>query len=250
MAESVTLQNKLRKLTFSSSKQTANDVIRNYTLRLTQKFLHPLKKYFSSLLPFAKTIHTFSLPPRVKAFNHSDFLDSIKITKYSLTGSRSSEEKLYRRFLSSPNFTNWLRASTQSADEKLSVLYRQTLYEPINSSQISGRKDEEIIFLYQRLLAEQQRLDVARKAPPENLLFNKSLVYSTLPSKLQMELRESGERSDQIAHLKRVLSGSKDIARHLYTARPALTSSTQVMADKPPLSPPFDPEKSSIEQDK
>lgn len=242
VAESVTLQNKLRKLAFSSKPATPNDVLRSYTLRLTHKFLYPLRQYFSSLLPFAKSIHTFSLPPRLRVFNHSDFLDSVKITKFSLTGNRSSEVQLYCRFLTSPNFTDWLRASTAAADHKLSVLYRQTLYELINASQVSGRKEEEVAFLYQRLLSEQQRLDSLRKSGPESLLRNKSLIFSVLPRRLQIELTQCSERSLQIEHLKWVLSGSHDIAKHLYTMKPLTASSTQVVADKPPISPSFEPE--------
>ena len=241
VAESVSLQNKLRKLTFSASKRSPNDIIRKYTLRLTQKFLHPLKKYFSTLLPFAKSIHTFSLPPRVRVFNHEDFLNSIKITKYSITGSRSSEEKLYRRFLSSANFTDWLRLQTGNADKRLGVLYRQTLYEPINVSQTHGRKEEEIIFLYQRLLLEQQRLDSLQRIPPDVLLLNKSLIFSSLPKRIQAELQESGERSDQIEHLKKTLTNSKQGGQFIHSARPRIGSFTQVLAPKPPESPAFEP---------
>lgn len=216
VAERSTLQSKLRPQVFSSSDATdPNEVLRRYFIRLTERFLHPLKKYFAKLMPFAKSIHPFAAQPRVRNFNQTEFLDSLQLTKLSVTGSRLSEEKLYTRFFNSPNFTDWLRASTEAADEKLAALYRATLYEQLNRAQLSNRKDVEIVDLYLRLIVEEQRVVFGGEppGPPSRLADNVLLLFNTLPQPVLARLERLTEKSKQIAFLRACLPAASSFSQ-------------------------------------
>ena len=77
-------------------------------LELTQTFIIPLERYFSSLMPLARNISPYRAAPKVKPFNPDEFISSLENSGPSLTSTVKGDwQGLYRRFFKSPNFVNW-----------------------------------------------------------------------------------------------------------------------------------------------
>jgi hypothetical protein len=139
-----------------------NELLRRHFLRLTESFLVPLERYFTSLMPLAKNISLFSRPPRLKPFNKSEFLDILSsLDKQYVVQSKSKELELYRRFLSSVNFHGWFNERKQSALQQLNLIYRKLLLDADIVTLLKGRSNVEVVDLYMRLreqlIAEENR---------------------------------------------------------------------------------------------
>jgi hypothetical protein len=129
-----------------------NELLRRHFLRLTESFLVPLERYFTSLMPLAKNISLFTRPPRLKPFNKSEFLDILSsLDKQYVVQSKSKELELYKRFLSSVNFHGWFGERKQAALQQLNLIYRKLLLEADIAALAKGRSNVEIVDLYMRL---------------------------------------------------------------------------------------------------
>lgn len=53
-------------------------LLRRYFTDLTQTFMNPLERYFSSLMPLHKTISPFKSVPKLKEFDADEFIRNLK----------------------------------------------------------------------------------------------------------------------------------------------------------------------------
>ncbi|CAO1618417.1 unnamed protein product [Sympodiomycopsis kandeliae] len=90
----------------------ANTLLRRHLVDMTERFLSPLNRYVSSLIPSDGTI---SDPSKIKPFNTDNFLLSLKahgtplnIRSRSLPTASTVRQGLYLDFLKSPNFSFYL----------------------------------------------------------------------------------------------------------------------------------------------
>jgi len=129
-----------------------NELLRRHFLRLTESFLVPLERYFTSLMPLARNISLFHRPPRLKPFNKAEFLDIIaSLDKGYIINNKSKEIELYKRFLLSANFQGWFQERKQAALKQLNILYRKLIFEADITNLLKGRNNVETVDLYMRL---------------------------------------------------------------------------------------------------
>lgn len=122
----------LKKLQSTGSQQrpdmVQNALIRRFFLELTQSFIIPLERYFTSLLPLRKYYQANRKPPTIKEFDSEEFLKSIDQYGPQLTsGLKGDWKELYKHFLSTPNFRLWLSQRRQEANAKIFSLYIETI---------------------------------------------------------------------------------------------------------------------------
>lgn len=190
---------------FSSSPATStpltaavnNELLRRHFLRLTESFLVPLERYFTSLMPFARTISLFHRPPRLKPFNKSEFLEILSsLDKQYVVQSKSKELELYKRFLSSVNFQGWFSERKQAALEQLNTIYRKMIMEADITVLIKGRSNVDVVDLYMRLreqlIAEEGRTQTEEtEAMADKLRQHLQAVSTVLPTIVASQLTPS-----------------------------------------------------------
>jgi len=118
----------LKKLQSSNCHQrpdtVQNALIRRFFLELTQSFIIPLERYFSSLLPLRKYYQVNREPPIIKEFDKEEFLKTLDQYGPQLTSSLKGDWKeLYKQFLSTSNFSLWLLNRRCEANAKIYSLY-------------------------------------------------------------------------------------------------------------------------------
>lgn len=122
----------LKKL-FASKAQQRSDAVQNAFLRrffyeLTQSFLNPLERYFSSLLPSESSYKINGEAPQLKTFNQDEFIKSLDQNGPQLTsGLRGSWKDLYKKFFASENFQSWLINRQIDARAKIDVIYLEKM---------------------------------------------------------------------------------------------------------------------------
>ncbi|CAF1438324.1 unnamed protein product [Rotaria magnacalcarata] len=122
----------LKKLQSTNSQQrpdtVQNALIRRFFLELTQSFIIPLERYFTSLLPLRKYYQPNRKPPTIKDFDNEDFLKTLDQYGPQLTsGLKGDWKELYKHFLLTPNFCLWLSNRRQEANAKIYSLYIETI---------------------------------------------------------------------------------------------------------------------------
>jgi hypothetical protein len=118
----------LKKLQSTNSHQrpdtVQNALLRRFFLELTQSFIIPLERYFTSLLPLRKYYQVNREPPIIKEFDKEEFLKTLDQYGPQLTsGLKGDWKELYKHFLSTPNFSLWLLNRRQEANAKIYSLY-------------------------------------------------------------------------------------------------------------------------------
>ncbi|KYQ89269.1 hypothetical protein DLAC_09928 [Tieghemostelium lacteum] len=142
----------LKKIQESNDDQLNNELLRLHFLQLTLKFLIPLERYFSSLLPLAKTISIFQRPPRLKNFDKQEFLDKLsEYTEKYIVDNKSKEIELYKQFLESVNFKQWLDDKRNEAIRHLNLLYRKAILEADVRSLLKGKSPSIALDLFKRV---------------------------------------------------------------------------------------------------
>lgn len=132
--------------------EAQNILLRRFFAELTQSFLIPLERYFSSLMPLAKNLSPFKRPPILQTFKVEDFLSSIETTGPQLTtGIKGDWTGLYRRFLRSANFVEWYNAKLKEANEKILTLHIETLSDANIATTIESLPEVEIVDLILKL---------------------------------------------------------------------------------------------------
>ena len=122
----------LKKLQSTRSQQrpdvVQNALLRRFFLELTQSFIIPLERYFSSLLPLHKLYHPNREPPVLKKFDNDEFLKTLDQHGPQLTtGLKGDWKDLYKQFLTTPNFRCWLSNRQDEANAKIFSIYIETI---------------------------------------------------------------------------------------------------------------------------
>ena len=122
----------LRKLRSSRSQQRPDTVqnafLRRFFLELTQSFIIPLERYFTSLLPLRKTYHANGHVPVLKDFDQDEFFKTLDQYGPQLTsGLKGDWRDLYKHFLSTANFRLWLANRRQEANAKVYSIHVETI---------------------------------------------------------------------------------------------------------------------------
>ncbi|EGG15703.1 hypothetical protein DFA_10545 [Cavenderia fasciculata] len=129
-----------------------NESLRKHFLQLTLNFLIPLERYFASLLPLAKTISVFQRPPRLKDFDQEEFLNKLEGDDETyVIDSKTKEIELYKKFLESSNFENWLENKRKEAIRHLNILYRKAILEADVQTLLKGKSPATALDLYKRI---------------------------------------------------------------------------------------------------
>jgi len=133
-------------------RKDVNTLLKQHFLQLTQSFLSPLERYFSSLLPLQKSISIFRRP-KLQAFSKIEFLKKIEEKK-------KKHLELYARFLSSRTFRIWLHARQTEAINKLNALYTRAVAEADLNAILPEKNEVTLIDFYLRL---QEQIDLSSR---------------------------------------------------------------------------------------
>ena len=122
----------LRKLQSSRSQHRPDTVqnafLRRFFLELTQSFLIPLERYFTSLLPLRKLYYANRDAPVLKSFDQEEFFKTLDQYGPQLTsGLKGDWKDLYKHFFSSANFRLWLANRRQEGNAKIYSVYIETI---------------------------------------------------------------------------------------------------------------------------
>ncbi|KAI7849747.1 hypothetical protein BDC45DRAFT_593265 [Circinella umbellata] len=113
-----------------------NNMLRRHFVDLTGKFLVPLDRYFSTLIPAPVG------PPQLRPFQTEQFMKSLKDHQRQLpfkstfktrTTSADPMRDLYAQFLKCGNFATWLQHRTTEAQSEIMNYYIQKLCEEADS---------------------------------------------------------------------------------------------------------------------
>ncbi|GAK62227.1 DUF1630-domain-containing protein [Moesziomyces antarcticus] len=154
--------------------QAANVTMRRYFADLTERFLAPLNRYVASLVPASFDLGSPSEVPKIRPFNTTDFLASLKahgtplaIRSRSLPTGASVRQSVYVDFLRCPNFSLWLHSRVAAAEEEQRRRYIASLMQGDVTAFGSTRGEIETIDLYSRLVEEIRLVDVQLTTPTE-----------------------------------------------------------------------------------
>ncbi|TKY90668.1 hypothetical protein EX895_000666 [Sporisorium graminicola] len=153
---------------------SANVTMRRYFADLTERFLAPLNRYVASLVPASFDLGSPSEVPKIRPFNTTDFLASLKahgtplaIRSRSLPTGASVRQSLYLDFLRCPNFSLWLHSRVAAAEEEQRRRYIASLLQGDVTAFGHTRGEIETIDLYSRLVEEIRLVDVQLTSPTE-----------------------------------------------------------------------------------
>ena len=197
----------LKKLQSTNSQQRPDNVqnalIRRFFLELTQSFIIPLERYFTSLLPLKKFFQANRKPPIIKEFDNEEFLKTIDQYGPQLTcGLKGDWKELYRQFLSTPNFRLWLLNRHQEAEAKIFSLHIETiancrLEEDLNLSRLTEVELVDLLLKFNDLI---QRLESKTDEMLMNIDQNsKNDLAEKLRSKVKLIIDE--KLSDDMKYL-------------------------------------------------
>jgi len=145
-------KNVLKKISETIDDTVNNELLRTHFLQLTHTFLIPLERYFSSLMPLAKTISIFQRPPRLKSFDKEEFINRISESDEKLVvDSKSKEIEMYKLFLDSVNFKQWLDDKRSEAIKHLNILYRKAILDADIHSLLKSKPSSTATDLYKRI---------------------------------------------------------------------------------------------------
>ncbi|KAG2195921.1 hypothetical protein INT47_002694 [Mucor saturninus] len=110
-----------------------NNILRRHFVDLTEKFLVPLNRYFSTLIPI--NISADGQKPRLRPFQTDQFMKSLKehgpqlpfkSTFKTRTSATDPTKELYSQFLKCGNFATWLQQRTNRAEEEMNKRFRSS----------------------------------------------------------------------------------------------------------------------------
>ncbi|KAG2213794.1 hypothetical protein INT46_005249 [Mucor plumbeus] len=106
-----------------------NNILRRHFVDLTEKFLVPLNRYFSTLIPV--NISASAEAPRLRPFQTDQFMKSLKehgpqlpfkSTFKTRTSTTDPTKELYSQFLKCGNFATWLQQRTTRAEVEMNKM--------------------------------------------------------------------------------------------------------------------------------
>lgn len=149
-----------------SDDEAANAMLRRYFSDLTEMFLAPLNRYVSSLIPAEFDLSSPTQTPRIKPFNSTAFLASLKangtplpIRSRNLPTGAAVRQSLYTEFLQCPNFSLWLQDRITLMEEEQYNQKIRALESGSIEQFVSSKTELEAIDLYTRLRTEIATID-------------------------------------------------------------------------------------------
>lgn len=160
------LKNLVRGAESNRPSEAQSAIIRRHFIELTQSFMIPLERYFSSLMPLHKNLSPFKSVPKLKCFKTDEFLQDLKQLGPDLLPKNSKGDwpGLYKKFFDSLNFKYWYEQKKQEAEKKLESLQITLLCEYDIVSWLKGKHEIEIIDQYINIkkkldMVENKKLD-------------------------------------------------------------------------------------------
>eukprot|EP01137_Pigoraptor_chileana_P010454 Opistho-2@60123 len=170
-----------------------NVSLRRHFAELTNAFMAPLERYFSSLMPLQKKVMAWRNPPRLKSFNKDEFLRAVEAHGPHVTGGRKGDwVGLYRKFIASPNFIVWYRARQSEANDRLRSIYLELLCQADVGTWMRGKAEIEVVDLLLRLREELTNPKSRRVMTPkmaDALGGHIDTIVSNLPEDLRNSLQ-------------------------------------------------------------
>jgi hypothetical protein len=157
-----------------SSIEITNDLLSKYFADLTERFLAPLNRYVSSLIPAHFDLSSPLETPNLKSFSSTAFLASLKqhgtpllLKSRNLPTGAAVRQSLYTDFIQCPNFSLWLHSRIRQSQEE-QYQRKLTALATGNVLEFATSKGElEAMELYTRLQREiksiDERLVIGRK---------------------------------------------------------------------------------------
>eukprot|EP01134_Creolimax_fragrantissima_P000676 CFRG0676T1 len=172
-----------------------NEVLRKHFYQITQSFLAPLEKYFSSLIPLQKRVLPWKPIPRLQNFNKRVFLNQLAdAPTHGLILTRNADVvALYREFMACPNFDRWLRTKAKSANDALWKYYISQLEVADSSQFIANHSEIEAVDLILRLKA---MCTIRNDLISENVILLLKNHADTIIKSLPEDLRQSLHTGD------------------------------------------------------
>jgi len=165
------LKNLIRGAETNRPSEAQSAILRRHFLELTQSFIIPLERYFSSLMPLHKNLSPFKSVPKLKQFDVEEFMQNLKQGGPDLMPKNSKGDwcGLYRRFFNSLNFKHWYEQKKQEADRKLESLQLNLLCEYDIEKWLVSKHEIEIIDQFMNVkkkldLAERNKIDSTESA--------------------------------------------------------------------------------------
>ncbi|CAG8464033.1 2903_t:CDS:10 [Paraglomus brasilianum] len=178
-----------------------NNTLRRYFVDLTEKFLVPLNRYFSTLIPVNVSLSSSREPPQLKPFKTDCFLKSLQdhgsqIPFKSKISATSTEVyvNFYQQFLKCGNFATWLHQRTIEAQSELRRRYLQVLCEDDVRKWMFGKDEVELIDLLVRIKDElktpMQTTDAGQQISTRSAdITDNSLLTAKQRDKLKVQAR-------------------------------------------------------------
>lgn len=146
--------------------ENANELLRHYFADLTERFLAPLNRYVSSLIPADFDLSSPSETPKIKPFNTSAFLASLKshgtplpVRSRNLPTGSAVRQSLYVDFIQCPNFSTWLHSRIHQSQEEQYMRKLAALESGDIAKFVSGHGEVETVDLFARLSTEIQGIN-------------------------------------------------------------------------------------------
>ncbi|KAK9763078.1 hypothetical protein K7432_010582 [Basidiobolus ranarum] len=140
------------------SPHILNNTLRRHFIDLTEKFMVPFNRYFSTLIPVNITLSSSKQPPRLKPFKQDDFMKSLQEhgpqVQFKTTFGNSDWLDFYRQFLKCGNFATWLQWRTAEAQKELQRKYLEVLCDADLNQWMSGKHEVELVDLLLRVKEE------------------------------------------------------------------------------------------------
>ncbi|RUS29010.1 hypothetical protein BC938DRAFT_481171 [Jimgerdemannia flammicorona] len=170
-----------------------NNILRRHFVDLTEKFLVPLNRYFSTLIPVNMSL-SGKQQPQLKPFSTDSFMKSLKehgpqLPFKSAFSTRASAtdvtKELYSHFLKCGNFATWLRLRTQEAQRELHKKYVQMLCDSDMREWMRGRHEVELVDLLLKVKHElRQGSDTADLSSSSTTFLSAAMSASSSTSTL------------------------------------------------------------------
>ncbi|CAF1081943.1 unnamed protein product [Brachionus calyciflorus] len=165
-------------------------LLRRYFMGLTQIFMIPLERYFSTLMPLHKNIYAFKSLPKLKDFDADEFMKSLKQAGPELTPSLKGDlSGLYRKFFDTLNFKNWLEQKRLEADKKLELLQIQLLCDYDVNKWIQGKHEIEVLDQYMNIKKKIDFIETNKIEANEQIRLKLKSLLSTFVRALPEDIR-------------------------------------------------------------
>lgn len=143
--------------------EAQSTLLRKYFVDLTQSFMIPLERYFSTLMPLQKSITPFKSIPNLKSFDPNEFLRNLKQAGPDLTPTLKGDwAGLYKRFFDSLNFKHWYRQKVIEAEKKLEILQLELLCDYDVNMWLKNKLEIEIIDQYMNLKKKMDLIETCK----------------------------------------------------------------------------------------